>query len=286
MCLFYFVLGTWAQEENRLYIPDIEVNSGSDFVLPIHVQNSSSKISGIQFTLSLPQGIKFKGNEVELTERTANYKVRTNRQGSWLTVMLFSTTNVTLKANAGVVLNIPVSAADTLTQGRNMSLDLTKVVLSDSLGNNVLTDFEAGTISVKRTPIFQASGLSYDKQNIMPGDTLHVGWTVTNIGGAAAESGWKEYVKLISADEDEATIATIYNPEGSLQPSQSVQRQSAVVLPRLLGLDGQAKLIVEVVPNSDSGVSQGNRKDNTVSTQGYDITVGKGLYLTLPTRLY
>ena len=85
------MVSTWAQDVNRLYIPDIEVNGGSNFVLPVHVQNTNSNIAGLQFTLTLPGGVTLRNDEVELTERAANHKVRRHSLSSQkLTVRVFS----------------------------------------------------------------------------------------------------------------------------------------------------------------------------------------------------
>ena len=41
-------IGVQAQENNKLYIPDVKAGVGENAVLPVHVDNTSKIITGIQ----------------------------------------------------------------------------------------------------------------------------------------------------------------------------------------------------------------------------------------------
>ena len=185
------IINIQAEDYNKLYSPDMNVVAGKQFMLPINVENTSQKITALQFTITMARGLVPDIKNVELTERTENHKVQAHKVDNtrW-TFMLYSSQNAIIKSSEGAVLNIPVLVADSVKEDRYKALNLEKVVLSDSLGNNVLTEFSCGTVYVVKTPDFLVSDVKCDLSTINPEDSINIEWKVKNIGGVSSTGGW------------------------------------------------------------------------------------------------
>lgn len=159
LMLLLMTISTQSQEINKLYIPDISIGLGENAVLPIHVQNSSNKITGIQFTLKAEKGVVVDINNASITERLLNHIMKVDSRGdNTYVVMIYSPDNTILTGNNGAVVNIPISLSDEVEVSNIKSIELSKVVLSDNLGKNVMTEFSSGKIKPIPTLTLKAGG--------------------------------------------------------------------------------------------------------------------------------
>ena len=276
-----------AQEVNKLYIQDIEADAGNNFEIPVYLQNTNQNITGIQFTMSIPTGIKFDTSKAILSERTKNHKITSHYDSNQrLTVMVYSSKNEPIIANSGIVLSLFVTSSDTLPKGKIMPLEISKVVLSDSLGNNVVTDFSAGKITIKEVPNLVISDALCNSKIISPEDSIGIEWIVKNSGGAAFSGGWSERIYLVSEDGVSKIITTTHYNDATLAAGQQITRRTGFKIPRLLGLEGKSHFKIELIPNSDSGNSQGLSEERIAETEKEGILINKKLFLSIPIRVF
>lgn len=285
--LLMMVIGVQAQENNKLYIPDVSATGGKEFQLPIHVQNTNQKITALQFTIKLPKGVDAsKWENAIVSERMINHKVSVRSKGDSIwTVIAYSPDNTTIIGNSGTVLSLPTTVADSIKEGSSLTMEMSRVVLSDSLGKNVITNFECGKITIGKTPDFIVSDVKCDVTTINPEDNINVEWIVKNDAQVATTGGWSERIFLVSEAGDVHLIKTTHANDEILAGGASTNRKTNVKLERLLGVDGKGHIRIEIVPNSDSGEREANRGNNIGESTNNAITINKRLYLTIPARI-
>ena len=155
------------------------------------------------------------------------------------------------------------------------------VVVSDSLGHNVMTAFDNGSITLETCPDFVVSNIQMTSGDVSPGEQVSLTWEVKNIGARNSLGGWSEQITFVSDDTGESLNLTTMHYTSPLNAGETVGRSAEVLVPRITGLDGKFKVDIRIVPNSDSGESveyQGNNQN--VSLFSYMML--KKLYLTLP----
>ena len=281
--LLLAVTSVMAQESNHLYIPDIIVEGGKQFQLPIYVQNTNSDITALQFTINLPSSVDASSwSQGSTTDRTSNHKVVASSRGdSVWTVMLYSTDNKKIRANSGVVFYLPTTISEIVPEGSELTMELSRAVLSDSLGHNVLTNYDCGKITICKTPDFIVTDVSCDKQQVNPEDTINISWNVKNIGSIVSTGGWSERIYLLSDAGEETLLTTTYYNDTNLNEGEEINRSVNVGLKRLLGVDGKGNIKVQLIPNSDAGESAINRSNNIGESPLNSITIGHRLYISL-----
>ena len=287
-CMF----GIQAQQVNRLYLQDVSAIKGKSVTLPVYMENTSSKIVAMQFDVGVPYSVlsNMMAPAVMAESRSADHVVRVDwcpdnydsYDYSYYRVMVFSPTNTPIKANDGQVLSLGLPLSEFLEEEVDYRLILANVVLGDSLGNNLTTDFSGSVLRILPTPDFEVSDVSVNSSTIQPGDKVDVSWKVTNVGNTASTGGWSESVYFVSRTGEDVCVGTFNCDNNSLAPDAVENRTKQITIPQYLGIDGNVNLRVDLTPNSDSGESYGYRDNNTASTSGYGISVGKKLYLILP----
>ena len=296
LCLFLLLalnfLGATAQQKNRLYLQDISAIHGRTASLPVFLDNTNHDIVAMQFNLSIANSNIYleDGNAVLSEDRCDDHTLRMSHKGyandkRTYTFMLISPTNKPIKAAAGAVFSIPVRIPNDVEEGKPFALTLSNVVLSDSKGNNVATGSGNAILTVKPTPDFEVSDIQVNASNFMPGEQVQVGWKVANIGNADANGGWSERIYLVSANGYQVSLSTSYYDTQSLAQGSSVSRSADIMLPKAIGIDGAANIKVELIPNNDSGESYSMQSNNTFQTTDFPVTVGKKLFLTVPTPI-
>lgn len=284
LVLLMVAAGAQAQDANKLFVPDFTGTENANISVSINLSNTNPDIVALQFDLVVPHDVMvLADNGASLTDRKADHQVVLRAQGQGrYRVMAYSPSNQPFKGNSGQLLGISATTAAQIDHSGVFPIKLENVVLSDSKGNNVAMPSADGTFRIKPSPDFEVSGVSVAQSAAMPGDTIDVSWTVKNVGSLASSGGWSERVALVSADGNEKSLGTFYGGAQSLGIGSAVSRSIKTVLPALLGLDGEAKIRVEVVPNSDSGEETAFQNNNTAETAGNALNVGKRLVLGLP----
>lgn len=283
MLTFILGMSAKAQQRNVLLVPDVTTQTGN-VQLPVSIENTD-EIAGAQFEITLPDGMTASAIGT-LTSRSDGHTVTVNRLASGAyRVLLHSTENRLLHGQSGVVMYLPVTIPTSFQEDSDHPLTITNAVLAKATGENVLTEAVAGTIHISKLPDLTVRNINCDKQRITPGERITVSWQVANIGELATGGGWSEQVSLVASDGTQSKlIATTYYDD-ILGANGVVSRQAEITLPVLLGLDGQTRLQVHLVPNSKTGESPSAQGNNTQEWNSL-ITINKVLNLELsPKRI-
>lgn len=295
--LMLLITGTAsAQEVNKLYIGDLRAMKSTTIDMPINVENTNPNIVAAQFEVRVPYGITLATQTTEPyvkmnAIRTEDHRVRTKRvstassEGNYSVYrfMLLSPTNKSLKANKGQVFSVraTIDTSAPFVEGRSYLLFVENVVLSDSLGHNVMTEFDGGTLYIEPNPDFVVENIGINGSNsIMPNDSIELTWKVRNQGSADSRGGWNEQAYLIPEGSTQPiTLSGIARYDGTLAKDASVNRSGKFAVPRIPGFDGNFKVRIKLTPNSDSGEHKEYQGNNT-TTGTTNYTMGKKLYLT------
>ena len=278
-------LTTTAQADNTLSVPDVTAGWGTTIALSVNMENSDANVAAVQFTLELPDGATLRPDRIEKSERIAAHtvSVRRTERGKY-TFIILSSEGQAIRGYSGTLLTVDMQIGSPMSEGHSYPMTITNAVMSLNTGENVLQETTAGTITVARSTDFTVSNVTVSQTETVPGETIDVSWTVSNIGEVAATGGWHEQVLLVSFDgEEEKLLGTVYNDESALlAPGASVSRTARVKLPQLLGIDGDARVRVRLVPDSGSG-ERTEAQGNNTATSGTLLNVSKQLLLQLPT---
>lgn len=281
LCMLLFTaVGAMAsgQTTNKLYIPDITAQSGSSIQIPVCVENMD-EIVALQFDLVVPEGLSLVGNAV-LTDRSSGHSVvARNIGGNIFRVISYSAENTPYRGNSGDLFYISAFVSESMDEGSVHKLEIKDAVLGAATGENVMSSAEAGTLAIVKSPDLALSDISFDKSSVAPGDKLDISWKVSNIGGLPTAAGWKEQV-FLSSGNNTKLIGTVYY-DRILPSGGSTSRQVSVVLPDLLGLDGEVRVMVKLTPDSGAGEPVSARGNNTLESNG-GIQLTKKLFLDMP----
>lgn len=280
------VLSASAQSMNKLKAGDISCMKSVSVDMPFYLENTDPKVVAVQFEVTVPQDVTINTSSAtaqpEIT-RTVDHQVHISSLGNQrYRVMLMSPTNKPFRANKGKVLTLrtSVASAAALQVEETYPVTLSNVVIVDSLGNNVTTGYENGSITLEPCPDFTVSDIAITSGDVSPEGNVALSWTINNIGTRDSQGGWSEQITFISDDTGETLALTTMHYTDVLAAGQSVPRTANVAVPRIVGLDGAFHVQVKVVPNSDSGESVEYQNNNTAeSAAAYNML--KKLYLAL-----
>ena len=272
-----------AQQRNVLMVPDMRTQTGN-VQLPIAIENTD-EIVGAQFDITLPSGVT--ANAVgTMSNRSDGHSVTVTKVSSGAyRVLLHSTQNLPLRGQSGTVMYLPINIPSSFPEGSEYPIVVEKAVLGKSTGENVLTSVSAGKIYILKLPDLTVKSITCDKQTFTPGDHIVVSWQVQNVGELATGAGWGEQISLVSEDGSQSKPLSTTHYDEILGPSGVVSRQAEIAIPAVLGMDGQARLQVRIVPDSKTGEPASAQGNNT--QQGNNLlTINKVLTFELsPTRV-
>lgn len=283
LLLIAFALNAKAQRDNRLMIEDVVVEPGATAQLPVVVANTDN-IVAVEFDLTLPSGITMEETAGQTDRMDGHQTTIKNIGENTYKVMLFSPANMPIRGNNGKLLSLTVYIPNNMEEGSEHALALSNAVLGIATGENVLTTAMAGKIRVSRMPDLTVKNILSDKNSFSPGDRIMVSWQVENLGELATEDGWSEQVSLVSEDGLESKlIATTYYYQ-TLGAKSVVSRNTEVQLPALLGVEGQMKLQVRIIPFDNAKEPVTARENNTNQSEAL-YSINKVLTFELsPTR--
>lgn len=284
LCLLLTVWSTVAQRHNELSVPDVTVAPGQQVMLSVNLDNTDD-IVGVQFYLQLPDGISCY-NTGELSERASHHQLTLqNMNGNRELVVIYSPENAVIAGRSGNLLSLPLYAADTLTEGRILPIELTSVVMAALDGTDLSTAHSTtSNVNVALTPDITVTNLTIQPGAYNPGDLLMVEYDVENISSIALADGWRERIALVK-DDTEVTLGNdnIELEDGGLPGGVSLHRQQQLTLPQVIGLDGKVQILVELFPYSTSGEGLSGRDNNAVRSK-QTIELSKQIFLT-PSRI-
>ena len=279
--IFFLLLGVFTAQaqDNKLSIPQVTIAPGETIALPVNLDNTAD-IVALQFTLTIPDGFQL-SEQAGLSERLVQHQMKMKAVGTnKYMVMIFSSSNAYVIGRTGKVLSLPLTANSGLTVGEEYPLTLSDVIISGKDGSNLLTGVESGKVTVRQNPDLEVGGITFDQQKVAPGEILSVNWKVKNVGGQPTVSGWTEQIFLKSKVGESKLLGSL-RYVGGMEPKQEVGRNAALKVPSILGLDGDAEVLVKIVPDGDSGEPSWLRGNNE-AVSGTMIWVGRLLMLTPP----
>ena len=270
-------------QSNTLSIPDVSVLPGKSAVLSVNLDNTADVVA-VQFTLTVPDGVTLTMPSDALSERADDHSANFQKTGTnQYMAMIFSPKNSAFKGRTGRLLSLDLKASSSLAEGVVLPLTLSDVVIGGRDGANLTTGFSAGNVVLAKSPDLTVGNIACDKQAMTPGDHIVASWQVENIGGLPTGSGWSEQISLVSEDGIQSKLIATTHYDNVLNAGGIVSRQAEITLPFLLGIDGQARLQVRVVPDNNTGEpisAQGNNTETSTST----FFVSKMLSLELSPR--
>lgn len=278
VCVLILVITSVFAQGNTLSIPDLTVAPGRSIYLPIQIDNTSG-IVGVQFTLTLKEGISLDESTASLTERADGHSVRFSKTGSnKYMAVVFSPENKPIIGRTGNLMTVKLTASETLEEGSISSMTLTDVVLGSPTGDNIVTGYSAGNVKCMKSPDLEVSDVSIAGNKISPNETISVSWQVSNIGGYPTGDGWSEHIILESENGTIKELGTFYC-DNILNAGGVVSRNADISLPFILGVSGDAHIRVRLVCNKDTGEPVGLQENNN-SLSASALTVEKLLQLS------
>lgn len=265
-------------QNNTITIPDVSVAKGKSISLPINMDNTADVVA-VQFTLTVPDGMTLNPATASLTDRSDEHTVRFQAVGSnKYMAMVFSSQNKAIKGRTGKLLSVSLSASTSLEEGTEHSLSLSDVVIGARDGSNLVTGFCAGKVTIAKSPDLEVSQIAADKTTINPGEQINVSWTVANIGGFNTTGGWSEQILLANDQGATKLLGTLYNDD-ILESGGTISRNTELTMPTIIGMDGDCRIVVKVVPNSNAGEPSW-LQNNNISQTANTISVKKQLSLS------
>lgn len=265
-------------QTNTISIPDVSVAKGKSINLPINLDNTTDVVA-IQFTLSVPNGLTLNTATAALTDRSDEHSVTLQSVGSnKYMAMVFSSKNKAIKGRTGKLLSVSLTASNSLEEGTEHQLSLSDVVIGARDGSNLTTGYNAGKVTIAKSPDLEVSQITTNETAVNPGEKFNVCWTVSNIGDLPTTGGWSEQILLKSDEGSTKLLGKLYNDE-ILNAGGVVSRNAELNIPAIIGMDGNCYVVVKLVPNSNAGEPSW-LQENNVSQTANTISVKKQLSLS------
>jgi hypothetical protein len=149
---------------NELHTGNMSGFSGHSALLSFSV-NNMEPFSGFQFDLKLPSVLTYIPGSIVLSGRETNHIISASMvTGNKLRVVCYSPDLDIFAGNSGEVLQV---AFEIKGLGGGYSLILSDVILSDTLGENLLSDFFNGTLQVAASDIYSASSVNFGNLSLL-----------------------------------------------------------------------------------------------------------------------
>ncbi len=267
---------------NKLYIPVVECGPGRSATLPVYLNNETGVVA-VQFNVKIPVQFSVPDkSQILLSDRKADHTLSIKSLGNnEYTIMGFSLTNAAFLGNSGVLIRIPVNIPDTCLTHAEYPVTLSKVVLSNQKGENIVTNVQSGAIKIitDPRPDIAVQDIQSSATNIIPGEKITISWNIKNIGDLITSGGWSEQVSLISDNGDFLSIGTLHYDQ-LVAAGGLVSRQIDYMVPKNAGIDGKVKIMIKAIPSITLGELPSAQFNNTAKSTDY-YTVDKKLFLTI-----
>lgn len=267
------------QQKNVLTVPDVTMGQGTSILLPVQVTNTTDIVAA-QFTITVPDELTLSPGTAKLTDRADGHAVTMRAIGSHkYMAMVHSAQNKPVKLRTGALLTVELHASSSAEEGKEYTLSLSDVVLANAKGDNMLTSYQNGKVTIAKSPDLEVSAVTTSAASVVPKGNLTVNWQVKNAGGLATNGGWKENVYLTSADGLYDKLIASQEYDNTLDAGAAVSRSLELTLPSELGISDNAKVKVVVKPRSDTGEPSW-LQENNIGVTDRALSVAKHLYLT------
>lgn len=285
LVFIFLFLAMFAQAQNSLKVLNASAGPGEKSKILIDLANAD-EVVGAEFTLTVPQGLIVSEKESKIIEsRKGDHAIYVNIEKNNprnYHFILLSLTSTSFKGNSGALLEIPIEIPLNYTSGQIHNLDLSGVVLSSKNAVDIGSNHLNGklTIAAAQYPDLTISGISVNESKITPEGKINVSWVVDNIGDRIASGGWIEQISIVSDQTGlEYNLGTVsYNED--LDKQKSISRNAAFNLPKVLGIEGNVKVRINIIANTAVKEPESLRNNNKVTAVN-SVVLEKRLYLTL-----
>lgn len=284
LVFIFLFLGIFIQAQNSLKVLNASAGPGEKTSVLIDLSNTD-EVVGAEFTLTVPQGLIVSEKESKMIEsRKGDHAIYVNIEKNNprnYHFIILSLTGTSFKGNSGNLLEIPIEIPLNYTSGQIHNLDLSGVVLSSKNAVDIGSNPVNGklTIATAQYPDLTISGITTTESSITPEGKINVSWGVDNIGGRIASGGWIEQVSIVSDQTGlEYNLGTVsYNED--LDKQKSVSRNATFNLPKVLGIEGNVKVKINIIANTLVKEPDALKNNNKVTATNV-IVLEKRLYLT------
>ncbi|OUL61191.1 CARDB domain-containing protein [Flavobacterium sp. AJR] len=278
-------LGTLTYAQNSLKVINATAGPGEESKILIDLSNTD-EVVGAEFTLTVPQGLIINEKASKISDsRKGDHAVyaniEKNNPRNYHFIILSLTSNP-FKGNSGTLLEIPIEIPINYPSGQTHNLNLSSVVLSSKNAIDIGSNHTNGilTIATAQYPDLTISGITSSESQITPNGKITLSWGVNNIGDRIASGGWTEQISIISETTGiEYNLGSV-SYDGDLESKKTISRNATFNLPKIIGIDGNVKIKINLVPNpsvKEPDALQANNKLISPNT----ILLEKVLYLTL-----
>ncbi|MFB9110952.1 CARDB domain-containing protein [Flavobacterium gyeonganense] len=279
----FFATLTFGQ--NSLKLVNAAAGPGDKSKIVIDLANSA-EVVGAEFTLTVPQGLLVSEKESKIIEsRKGDHAIYVNIEKNNprnYHFIILSLTGESFKGNSGALLEIPIEIPLNYIEGQTHNLGLSSVVLSSKNAVDIGSNHTNGilTIATAQFPDLTISNITSNDTKITPEGKITVAWSVDNIGEKIASGGWIEQVSIVSdATGLEYNLGKVsYNED--LDKKKSVSRNATFTLPKVLGIDGNVKVRINLIANTSVKEPESLKANNKI-TAANAIVLEKVLFLTL-----
>ena len=276
--------GASAQEVNKLYFGDVASSMGQTIYVPVYLENTSTDITAVQFDIELPPNSNiyfnnFNSSNITLnTERIDGHTTTVTYSGRTGRILLSSSSNKPIKGNSGELLRFPVYMNTNLVVGEAYSISISKVLMPNTAGENVVTETSGCSITIEGSPDFEVSDVSFiGVDSITPGDTLTYRYTVKNVGIKATTAGFTAYYSLYGTGGASSTLPSISHND-LLEPGESITVVERVPLSSTMYMPaGRVWPGIRISGNSGSGELSTATSNNSTSNST-DTHILKTIY--------
>jgi hypothetical protein len=277
-------LGTLTYAQNSLKVVNTTAGPGEESKILIDLTNTD-EVVGAEFTLTVPQGLIINEKAAKITDsRKGDHaiyvNIEKNNPRNYHFIILSLTSNP-IKGNNGTLLEIPIEIPINYPSGQTHNLNLSSVILSSKNAIDIGSNHTNGilTIATAQYPDLTISGIISNESQITPNGKITLSWGVNNIGDRIASGGWTEQISIISENTGIEYKLGSVSYDGDLESKKTISRNATFNLPKIIGIDGNVKIKINVVPNpsvKEPDALQVNNKLTSANT----ILLEKVLYIT------
>ncbi len=144
--------------------------------------------------------------------------------------------------------------------------------------NNTAVSAATVYIQIPPLPDLQVSDVQLMNAPLVPASHAEISWLVENIGDKTAIGGWSQKVSLVSGNQ--TRILGYLQQTDSLPPSGVMSQNLTIVLPQILGMEGDIYLEVLLIPGQM--VEKPGGELNNLALSDTSVWLEKRLFIALP----
>ncbi len=265
----------------KVSIPEISAASAQTIEIPIVVEGDD-EFTAIQFDIYVDDKIIIDTDHYFPTDRKSDHIVVVDEKWKgYHRCMYYSPTNSLFRGKTGTLLKLKATVDPSCVQGNEYPLTLNNVVATRQDATECQVEAGAGIILISHSPDLSVGNVNFDKVSISPGEELICTWDVTNVGTLDSRDGFREQIYITDANGNTKIFLGTSSSNSSIKIGTSLPRSLAVKIPDYLGVEGACRILVKIIPFSDSGESESTETNNSSYSTNL-INVARLLYLTSP----